>query len=116
MQPATGFLVLDEVPGADTLWLVATGTGVGPFLSILATPEPWTRFKKVVLIYAARYINDLAYLDLIRGWEQQYGQQFSFVPVVSREDFAEGLKGRIPQLLADQSIQQAGSYGNYPRK
>src|SRR5471032_3370463 len=44
-----GFLVLSEVPEATNLWLLATGTGVGPFLSILRTPAPWQRFRRVVL-------------------------------------------------------------------
>lgn len=99
MQPATGFLVLEEVPDANTLWMVATGTGVGPFLSILATDTPWQRFDNIVLIYAARYGQDLAYLPLIEQWQKSYSSQFNFVPIVSREEYPTALKGRIPQLL-----------------
>ena len=53
-RPA-GFLVLPEVPDAENLWLISTGTGIGPFLSILRTEEPWTRFRRVVLVHAARH-------------------------------------------------------------
>ena len=45
----SGFLVLSEVPQADDLWLVATGTGVAPFLSILRTETPWKRYRRVIL-------------------------------------------------------------------
>src|SRR4026209_1696165 len=47
-----GFLVLSEVPDAETLWLVSTGTGLAPFLSILRTDT--SRFKNVVLVHAER--------------------------------------------------------------
>lgn len=106
MSPATGFLVLDEVPQSDTLWLLATGTGVGPFLSIMQTQQPWQTYQKVVLVYAARYIQDLAYLPLIESLKQQQGDQFQFVPVVSREDGDDMLRGRIPELISDKSIEQ----------
>ena len=105
MKPATGFLILEEVPDADTLWLIATGTGVGPFLSILAAEQVWQRYKNVVLVYAARYINDLAYVKDIKSWQQRYPDQFQFVPVVSRETFEQGLNGRIPALFSEQKIQ-----------
>jgi ferredoxin/flavodoxin---NADP+ reductase len=53
-----GFLVLREVPEADNLWLVATGTGLGPFLSILRTDAPWQRFARVTLVHATRTAAD----------------------------------------------------------
>jgi ferredoxin/flavodoxin---NADP+ reductase len=49
-----GFLVLSEVPEAQTLWLLSTGTGLAPFLSILRTDAPWQRFREVVLVHAVR--------------------------------------------------------------
>ncbi|HEY3075231.1 MAG TPA: FAD-binding oxidoreductase, partial [Burkholderiales bacterium] len=45
-----GFLVLSEVPDAETLWLVSTGTGLAPFLSLLRTEALWKRFRNVVLV------------------------------------------------------------------
>src|SRR5687767_10780019 len=49
-----GFFTLRWVPDAPELWLVATGTGLGPFLSILRSDEPWERFERVVLAHSAR--------------------------------------------------------------
>lgn len=105
MSPATGFLVLDEVPQSESLWLLATGTGVGPFLSMMQTPQPWQTYKKVVLVYAARFIQDLAYMPLINAIKQQQGDAFQFIPVVSREEGQGFLKGRIPDLIKDKRIE-----------
>jgi len=98
---AAGFLTLAEVPDAKHLWLLSTGTGIGPFLSILKTEEPWQRFERVVLVHAVRHADELAYGETIRDLAQQHGEQFRFVPFVSREvaDFA--LRARIPAAIAD---------------
>jgi ferredoxin--NADP+ reductase len=106
MSPATGFLVLDEVPKSRDLWLMATGTGVGPFLSILTTEQVWESYENVVLVYGARYQHDLAYLPLIEDCLKRYPGKFHFVPIVSRESNADGLHGRIPTLLKTVLIQQ----------
>ena len=53
---ANGSLVLDEVPETRHLWLLATGTGIGPFLSILKTADPWQRFEKVVLGHSVQLV------------------------------------------------------------
>lgn len=106
MSPATGFLVLDEVPKSRDLWLMATGTGVGPFLSILASGQAWHSFENIILVYGARYQQDLAYMPLIETWLQQYPDKFRFVAVVSREEPASGMQGRIPILLKTLTIQE----------
>lgn len=105
MAPATGFLVLDEVPQSKNLWLIATGTGVGPFLSILSSGEAWQRFEKITLVYGMRHVDDLAYRTLIDSWIAAYPDKFHFVPVISREDSQGALRGRIPQLLDNGQIQ-----------
>ena len=106
MAPATGFLVLDEVPKSRDLWLMATGTGVGPFLSILATEQVWQSYENIILVYAARYEHDLAYKPLIENWSKQYASKFHFVPIISRENKVDLLHGRIPTLLKKLSLQQ----------
>jgi ferredoxin--NADP+ reductase len=106
MSPATGFLILDEVPKSRDLWLMATGTGVGPFLSILATEQVWQSYENIILVYGARYDDDLAYKKLIASWSKKYPDRFCFVPIVSREDKADRLHGRIPTLLKTSVIQR----------
>jgi ferredoxin--NADP+ reductase len=98
---ANGFMVLDEVPQARDLWLMATGTGVGPYLSILDTEEPWLRFEHVVLVYAVRTLAELSYQPRIAAVQYKHGTQFIFVPFISREVNECALQGRIPQAIAD---------------
>src|SRR3989338_8179773 len=98
---AAGFLTLAEVPEAKHLWLLSTNTGIAPFLSILKTEEPWQRFERVVLAHAVRYADELAYGETIRDFAQQHGEQFRFVPFVSRADTNFALRARIPETIAD---------------
>lgn len=100
-QRANGFMILDEVPEAEHLWLIATGTGLGPFLSILKTDPPWQRFTRVVLVHAVRAAADLNYREVIDAVAAQRGGQFAFVPFVSRETTDFALPGRVPAAIAD---------------
>ena len=102
---ANGFFTIDEVPQAPSLWCLATGTGLGPFLSILRTPAPWQKFPRVVLVHAVRYARELVYADEIAGIGRAHPDAFRFVPVVSRDDHQGVLRGRIPALLADGQIE-----------
>jgi ferredoxin--NADP+ reductase len=97
-RPA-GFLTLSEVPDAQTLWLISTGTGLAPFLSILRTDT--SRFRNVVLVHAARHARELTYADMIRRTRARY------VTFVSREDAAGSLKGRIPEAILDGRLEEA---------
>jgi ferredoxin/flavodoxin---NADP+ reductase len=100
-----GFLVLSEVPDAETLWLVSTGTGIAPFLSILRTSEPWRRFRNVVLIHAVRHARELAYAELIR--KISTGKGLRTVTFVSREAAPGSLAGRIPAAMRDGRLETA---------
>ena len=96
-----GFLVLAELPPAQTLWLVATGTGIAPFLSILRTAEPWQRFRKVVVVHAVRHAAELTYSDMIEKTGAHY------VTFVSREARAGSLAGRVPAAIGDGRLEAA---------
>jgi ferredoxin--NADP+ reductase len=96
-----GLLTLDEIPPAEHLWMMCTGTGLGPFLSIVKTNAPWQRFEHVVLVQAVRHERDLAYAGHIRTIVEQHGGQLSFIPFVSREPTDFALSGRIPAAIID---------------
>jgi ferredoxin/flavodoxin---NADP+ reductase len=100
-----GFLVLREVPPAKTLWLMSTGTGIAPFLSILRTDEPWQRFENVVLIHAVRHTAELVYQEMIRQISKQRGLRT--VTFVSREAAPGSLAGRIPAAVRDGRLEKA---------
>src|ERR1700694_1488083 len=100
-----GFLVLSEVPDAETLWLVSTGTGIAPFLSILRTEAPWRRFRNVVLVHAVRHAKELVYRDLILEISRK--QELRYVTFVSREPNPGSLAGRIPAAVRDGRLGRA---------
>jgi ferredoxin--NADP+ reductase len=102
----SGFLTVSEVPETAHLWLIATGTGIGPFLAILKSDAVWHKFKKAVLCYSVSYAEELAYRDLIAELEHTHGDQFCFVPIVTREPFAGGLRHRVPTIMQDGSLEQ----------
>ncbi|MFO1282000.1 MAG: ferredoxin--NADP reductase [Burkholderiales bacterium] len=102
---ANGFFCVSEVPGAGTLWCLATGTGLGPFLSILRTDAPWEKFGRVVLVHAVRLGAELVYPEVIDGIGRQRAGAFVYVPVVSREAHPAALRGRIPALIDDGGLE-----------
>lgn len=105
-RPA-GFLVLSEIPDGENLWLISTGTGVGPFLSILKTEAPWQRFKQVVLVHAVRYAEELTYRDTIERLLGKHREQMRVVSFVSRENKTGALHGRIPAAIEEGSLEAA---------
>ncbi|MEM7209807.1 MAG: ferredoxin--NADP reductase [Pseudomonadota bacterium] len=100
-----GFLTISEVPDCHDLWMVGTGTGVGPFLSILQTDQPWSRFEHIVLCYSVRSADELAYADLIAEIQSKRGAQFVFVPFVTRELHPGALPERIPACMQNGSLE-----------
>lgn len=105
---ASGLLTVDQVPeDARDLWLLATGTGVGPFLSILQTEEPWERFERVVLGYGVRWQRNQAYTDLIGTVQERRGNQFRFVSCVTGESAGGCLAGRIPATIESGAMEAA---------
>jgi len=101
-----GFLVLSEVPEARSLWLISTGTGIAPFLSMLRTEAPWKRFENVVLVHAVRYARELVYQELIReiGLKRP---SLKYLTFVSRESHPASLAGRIPAAVRDGRLERA---------
>lgn len=103
----SGFLVLSEVPDGANLWLISTGTGVGPFLSILKTDAPWQRFQQVVLVHAVRQADELTYRDSIARLLNERGERMRVVSFLSREQRSGTLHGRIPAAIEDGRLEAA---------
>lgn len=116
-QPPSGFFILSEIPEGETLWLMSTGTGIGPYLSMLGTETPWQRFKKIYLMHGVRYGHDLCYQERIQQWQIEHPEQLVYQPVVTREDYlwrdhmtateTIALRQRIPQLIASGELEAA---------
>jgi ferredoxin--NADP+ reductase len=101
----SGFLTVSEVPATRDLWLVATGTGIGPFLAMLKSDAVWQKFEKVILCYSVSYAGELAYRALIDSISERRGEQFRFVPIVTRESIEGTLGHRLPTVMQDGSLE-----------
>jgi ferredoxin/flavodoxin---NADP+ reductase len=104
---AAGFLVLSEVLEARTLWLLGTGTGIAPYLSMLRTEAPWRRFENVVLVHAVRHAKELVYRELLDELARGHAARFRCVRFVSRESAPGTLAGRIPAAVRDGRLEAA---------
>lgn len=86
----TGSLTLDHVLPGRYLYLLATGTGVAPFVSLLRGGEVFGEFDKVILVHSVRTLDGLAYRDEL---EAMVGTRFLYVPTVTREAFKVSERG-----------------------
>ena len=101
-----GFLTIDGVPAARHLWMLATGTGVGPFISIIKSDEAWQKFDKIVLAYSVRRAEELAYQDIIASVHGQNDEQFTFLPLVTREMVEGAINMRITDAIASGELEK----------
>lgn len=106
---ANGFFSIGEVPAAEALWCIATGTGIGPFLSMLRTDEPFEKFGRVVLVHGVRHARELTYQEAIAEVRDARRGAFTYVPMVTRETHPQALPGRIPAAIADGRLEARAS-------
>jgi len=104
-RPA-GFLTVSEVPEADNLWMLATGTAIGPFLSILKGDAVWQKFRQITLCYSVRTREELTYIETIDSITAQHPEQFQFIPLVTRETVEGALKQRIPSSIESGDLEE----------
>ena len=108
-----GFLTLAryQKPLPKDLWLLATGTGLAPFLSMLQDLKTWEDYEHIVLAYSARSTEELAYMDRIESLQEDFGSlvdnpaKLIFIPIVTREPVEGALTERLPKLLLDGTLQ-----------
>jgi len=107
-----GFLTIEHfAPGRD-LWLMASGTGLGPFVSMLRDPATWAAFQTVVVVHSVRHADELAYRDEMAAIANSVSlptapQRLTYVPVVTREPCVGALDARIPGLIDDGRLESA---------
>ena len=100
----TGTLLLHDLKPGKCLYLLSSGTGLAPFMSIIKDPETYERFDKVILVHGVRYRRELAYRDFIE-WElthheylgEKVRNQLVYFPTVTRERFR--YQGRVTSLI-----------------
>ena len=100
----TGTLLIDYLKPARNLYLLGTGTGLAPWLSIIRDPDTYERFEKIVLVHGVRHVNELCYHDYLTKELPEHEflgemvrEQLIYYPTVTREPFEH--QGRITTLI-----------------
>jgi ferredoxin--NADP+ reductase len=105
-----GYLTLAryQLPVPQDLWLLATGTGLAPFLSMLQDFETWKKYQHINLVYSVRTASELAYVERIQEIAALFGEGhtgFKFVPIITRDPNAT-LHDRLPILIANGELEK----------
>lgn len=106
-KKAAGSFTLKKAPEAKHLWLVATGTGLAPYIAMLRTAEPWERFEKIIVVHGVRHEADFAYTKELKNFEASHPDRFRAVQTLTREDSTIAIRGRIPELLDSGKLEEA---------
>ena len=114
-KKAQGFLTADRFyrgEGRKDLWMLATGTGLGPYLSVLQDAETWRRFENLIVVHSVRHANELAYAKMLQAIQERAPfndavAKLRYVPTVTREWAAGALQGRIGALIEDGQLEKA---------
>ena len=108
-KKATGTLVLDNLMPGRNLYLLGTGTGLAPFMSLIRDFETYERFERVILVHGCRHVAELAYSEFIENVlpdDEFIGEEvkakLTYYPTVTREEFRN--HGRINDLMATDKL------------
>lgn len=108
-KKTTGTLVLDALKGGRRLFLISTGTGLAPFLSVARDPDAYEQFDQVIVVHTVREVAELAYRELFERdilADPLIGEmaqaQLRYLPTVTREPFERS--GRITDKIRDGSF------------
>ncbi|MGV3622498.1 MAG: ferredoxin--NADP reductase [Archangium sp.] len=103
---AVGTLHIHNLKPGKRLWLLGTGTGLAPFLSVVKDPEVWERFEKVIVVHGCRNVGDLSYAQFFENdlpnheyFGEAARQKLIYFPTVTREAFRNC--GRITDMVRD---------------
>lgn len=106
-----GYLTLAryQQPLPHDLWLLATGTGLAPLLSMLQDFDTWSKYQKINLVYSVRTAAELAYVDRIQEIAETFGEGhngFKFIPIITRDPSAP-LHDRLPILIENGELEKS---------
>lgn len=103
-----GFFVQREMPTVRAAWLVATGTGLGPYISMLREGSMLAQFARVIVVHGVREPFQLAYADELREFAKNF-PMFTYVPVLSGtggEGPDDALRGRITKVFESGELEE----------
>ncbi len=100
-----GFLTLERFIDGEDLWLIATGTGLSAYLSMLQDPQTRLRFKRIIVVHGVQYAHELAYReDILRIGTKYAPNQLLYIPITSQEHTAPELSPALTSLTAPSRI------------
>ena len=103
-----GFMTESRFVDGEDLWMLATGTGVGPFVSILRDQALWQRWRHLVLVHCVRHPDELAYRDELAAMAKAADPgKLRLLQLVTRDATGDHLHGRITTLLQSGALEQA---------
>lgn len=110
-----GFMTPDRFPDGEDLWMIATGTGLGPFISMLRDPYVWRKFRRLILVHGVRHAEEFAYSDELASYSRrppfESDSRLLVVRSVTREQPATQdsllLNGRVTTLFENGALEQA---------
>jgi ferredoxin--NADP+ reductase len=116
-----GFMIPDRFSDGEDLWMLATGTGIGPFISILRDPKVWQKFRRLILVHGVRKADELSYRDELLALQKDPPRhegaaataQLQIISTTTRDaandtaELSEPLHGRITTLLENGQLEQA---------
>jgi ferredoxin--NADP+ reductase len=102
----TGFFTVDDTERAEAVWLVSTGTGLAPYLSMLRDGGLWEKYGRAIVVHCVRNAAHLAYADELRAFSASHPVRY--LPIVTREDADGAYRGRIPRALEDGWLEEQG--------
>lgn len=108
---AFGYLTLDRFQGGEQLWMIASGTGIAPYLSILSNQEVWRRFSDIVLVYSVRKQEELAYQAWLSSLMShplvgEFSFRLRYVPVVTGETVPGCYGQRVTRGITDGTLEK----------
>lgn len=109
-----GYLTLAryQQPLPQDLWLLGTGTGLAPFISMLQDFETWQKYQMIHLVYSVRTESELAYADRIQDIVETFGEGhsgFKFIPIITRDPHAV-LHDRLPILIENGELEKFAAH------
>ena len=100
----TGTLIIHDLRPGKNLYLLSTGTGLAPYMSLIQDIEMYERFEKIILVHGVRTVNELAYADFIENelpnnefFGEEVKNKLIYYPTVTQEDFRN--QGRLTNLI-----------------
>lgn len=108
-----GFMTADRFNDGDDLWMLSTGTGIGPYMAMLRDAAVWRQFRRIVIAHGVKHAGDLAFGHALRAMQDQPPIEnvasLHIVEAVTRDPGLETgrLAGRLTSLLEDGSLERA---------